>query len=53
MKCPYCKADDIKNRHYVVNVVDYGVAVKRTRKCWKCKKNFFTFENYRSQEGKR
>lgn len=50
MKCPYCKADNSKNRHYVVGVVDYGVSVRRTRKCWKCGRNFFTFENYRKED---
>ena len=52
MKCPYCLAEDdaYKKRHYVKDVVDYGFAIKRYRRCWNCNKTFHTFEEYDQDE---
>lgn len=51
MKCPYCKAEDDKEHtHRVLRPYDYGIAIKRRRRCWHCKKTFTTWEEYAKEK---
>ena len=50
MRCPYCKAWDDIYRHRVLRKIDYGFAIKRYRRCWKCKRTFHSYEEYDQDE---